>query len=81
MLREDAVLARKIIDFYSGRGVECAVVDEHSSLLVMLYSETGTHEFRCGRRVLAGGRWGRVCRDLEREFGVLRERWRAGGGA
>lgn len=74
MLREGTVFARKIIDFYSGKGIECSVVDEHSSLLVMLCSEEDTHEFRYGSRAFAGGgSWRKIYRELEREFCVLRD--------
>lgn len=74
MLREGTVFARKIIDFYAGKGIECSVVDEHSSLLVMLCSEGDTHEFRYGSRAFGGGGcWRKVYRELEREFSVLRD--------
>ncbi|MDA8132479.1 MAG: hypothetical protein M0011_13330 [Elusimicrobia bacterium] len=73
MLREGTEVARKIIDFYSCRGIECSVVDEHSSLLVMLCSDGRTHEFRCGRRIFSGGgSWRRVWRELERETLALK---------
>ena len=72
MMREGTEVARTIIDFYSGRGIECSVVDEHSSLLVMLYSDGRTHEFRCGRRIFAGGGRRKVWRELERESLALR---------
>lgn len=73
MLREGTVYARKIIDFYSGKGIECSVVDEHSSLLVTLCADGEMHEFRCGSRAFASGNnWRRIYRDLEREFFVLR---------
>jgi len=54
MLRENTVFAQKIIDFYTEKGVECSVVDEHLSLLVTLSEEGKSHEFRYGNRAFAG---------------------------
>lgn len=53
MLRENTVFAQKIIDFYTEKGVECSVVDEHLSLLVTLSADGRTHEFRYGNRAFA----------------------------
>lgn len=69
MLRENTAFAHKIINFYTHKGVECSVVDEHSSLLIMLYSEGRTHEFRYGKRAFAGLNHSRqFYRTLEREL-------------
>lgn len=54
MLRENTVFAQKIIDFYTEKGVDCSVVDEHLSLLVTLSADGRTHEFRYGNRAFAG---------------------------
>lgn len=81
MLREGTVFANRIIEFYTGKGVECSVVDEHSSLLVMLCSEGVTREFRCGRRVFSGEHnWQKIYRELEREFSILRKGKEGRGG-
>lgn len=73
MLRENTVFAQKIIDYYSERGVDCTVVDEHLSLLVTLCAEGENHEFRCGRRAFAGCHPGRkFYRMLESELSALR---------
>ena len=50
MLRENTVFAQKIIDFYTDKGVECSVVDEHLSLMVALSNDGKSHEFRYGNR-------------------------------
>jgi len=69
MLRQEAAYAREIIDYYNGNGVECWVVDEHSSLLVSLSSGASTHEFRLPERELVrhGGKKG-FYRTLEKEL-------------
>ncbi len=54
MLRENTLFAQKIIDFYTEKGVECSVVDEHLSLLVTLALDGSTHEFRYGNRAFGG---------------------------
>jgi hypothetical protein len=54
MLRENTVFAQKIIDFYTEKGVECSVVDEHLSLLITLSADGGSHEFRYGNRAFGG---------------------------
>jgi len=73
MLRENTVFAQKIIDFYTDKGVECSVVDEHLSLLVTLSADGKTHEFRYGSRAFAGSHH---CRKfylvLEREWSNLK---------
>lgn len=56
MLRENTVFAQKIIDFYTEKGVDCSVVDEHLSLLVTLAADGRTHEFRYGNRAFGGSR-------------------------
>lgn len=80
MLREGAVFAREIIEFFSDRGVECSVVDEHSSLLVLLYGEGGTHEFRCGGRMFGRGGGKRFYQGMQRELSLLKEAGRRGAG-
>ncbi|MFA6433923.1 MAG: hypothetical protein WCW52_04445 [Elusimicrobiales bacterium] len=73
MLREKTVFARKIIDYYAEKGVECSVVDEHLSLLVTLSSGDRTHEFRYGNRAFAGfHHCKKFYAALEREFSKLR---------
>lgn len=73
MLREKTMFARKIIDFYADRGIECSVVDEHLSLLVTLSAAGELHEFRYGNRAFAGGNnWKRFYQTLERELSSLR---------
>jgi hypothetical protein len=73
MLRENTVFARKIIDFYGDKGVECTVVDEHLSLLVTLSADGRTHEFRYGGRAFGGAlHCKKFYMALEREFSALR---------
>ena len=73
MLLEGTVFARKIINFYADRGVECSVVDEHLSLLVTLSAAGETHEFRYGNRAFAGtNNWKRFYQVLERELSSLK---------
>ena len=73
MLRENTAFARRIIDFYADRGVECSVVDEHLSLLVTLSASGGTHEFRYGNRAFAGAvNWKKFYHVLERELSGLK---------
>ena len=72
MLRENTVFAQKVIDFYTDKGVECSVVDEHLSLLVTLSADGGTHEFRYGNRAFAGSRHSKkFYMVLEREWSNL----------
>lgn len=73
MLREGTVFARKIIDFYADRGIECTVVDEHLSLLVTLSAAGETHEFTYGNRAFAGAtNWKKFYQVLERELSNLK---------
>jgi len=73
MLREGTVFARKIIEFYADRDIECSVVDEHLSLLVTLSDAGKTHEFRYGNRAFAGAtNWRRFYQVLERELSNLK---------
>lgn len=73
MLREGTAFARKIIDFYADRGIECSVVDEHLSLLITLCAAGETHEFRYGNRAFAGAtNWKKFYQTLERELSSLR---------
>ena len=73
MLRENTVFAHKIIDFYTDKGIECSVVDEHSTLLVTLTAEDKTHEFRYGSRAFAGIHYfKKFCAVLEKEWGKLK---------
>lgn len=73
MLREGTVFARKIIDFYADRGIECSVVDEHLSLLVTLSAGGETHEFSYGNRAFAGAtNWKKFYQVLERELSNLK---------
>jgi len=73
MLRENTAFARRIIDFYADRGIECTVVDEHLSLLVTLSASGGTHEFRYGNRAFAGAvNWKKFYHVLERELSGLK---------
>ncbi len=73
MLRENTVFAQKIIDFYTEKGVDCSVVDEHLSLLVTLSADGRTHEFRYGSRAFAGNPHSRKFRlVLERELAELK---------
>lgn len=73
MLREGTAFARKIIDFYTDRGIECSVVDEHLSLLITLSAAGETHEFRYGNRAFAGAtNWKRFYQVLERELSNLK---------
>ena len=70
---ENTVFARKIIEFYSDRDIECSVVDEHLSLLVTLSDAGETHEFRYGNRAFAGAtNWRRFYQVLERELSNLK---------
>lgn len=69
MLRENTVFAQKIIDFYTEKGVDCSVVDEHLSLLVTLSAEGRTHEFRYGNRAFAGNR------HVKKFYLVLEREW------
>ncbi len=55
MLHERNVLGRMILDYYSDKGIECSVVDEHSSLLIRLSADGSDREFRCGRRPFGKG--------------------------
>ncbi|MBU2574166.1 MAG: hypothetical protein KKH28_08840 [Elusimicrobia bacterium] len=74
MPRENAVFARKIIDFYTDRGVECSVVDEQSTLLVTLSADGNAHEFRYGKRAFAGiYHWKKFYLVLEGEWSKLKE--------
>jgi len=73
MLREGTAFAQKIIDFYTDKGIDCSVVDEHLSLLVTLSANGRTHEFRYGRRAFAGAHsWKKFYRTLDREFSNLK---------
>lgn len=73
MLREGTAFAHKIIDFYTDRGIECSVVDEHLSLLVTLSASGETHEFRFGNRAFAGRtNRKRFYQVLERELSNLK---------
>ncbi len=69
MLRENTVFAQKIIDFYTEKGVECSVVDEHLSLLVTLSADGRDHEFRYGNRAFGGMHH---CRKF---YMVLEQEW------
>ncbi|MBI4350593.1 MAG: hypothetical protein HY550_04075 [Elusimicrobia bacterium] len=69
MPREKTAFARKIIDFYAEKGVECSVVDEHLSLLVTLSAEGGTHEFRYGGRAFGADR------HTKKFYQVLDKEW------
>ena len=74
MLRENTVFAQKIIEFYTDKGVDCSVVDEHSTLLVTLSADGGVHEFRYGNKAFAGGHnWKKFYQVLEREWLKLKE--------
>lgn len=73
MLRENTIFAQKVIDYYTDKGVECSVVDEHLSLLVTLSAEGKTHEFRYGSRAFAGRRHTKkFYLVLEREWSNLK---------
>lgn len=73
MLRENTVFAQKILDYYADKGVDCSIVDEHLSLLVMLSAEGRTHEFRYGNRAFAGiHHYRKFCAALERELTKLK---------
>ena len=73
MLRENTVFAQKIIDFYTDKGIECSVVDEHLSLLVTLFADGRGHEFRYGNRAFAGiHHFKKFYLVLEREFSKLK---------
>lgn len=73
MLRENTVFARKIIDFYTEKGVDCSVVDEHLSLLVTLSSDGREHEFRYGSRAFGGHHnHKKFCLVLDRELARLK---------
>ena len=73
MLRENTVFARKIIDFYTEKGVDCSVVDEHLSLLVTLSSDGREHEFRYGGRAFGGHHnQKKFCMVLDRELAKLK---------
>jgi len=73
MLRENTAFAQKIIDFYTDKGVECSVVDEHLSLLVTLSLDGTSHEFRYGGRAFAENHHSKKFRlVLERELAKLR---------
>ena len=74
MLREHTVFAQKIIDFYTDKGVECSVVDEHLSLMVTLNADGRTHEFRYGNRAFGGTRhFKKFYQVLEAEWAKLKE--------
>lgn len=72
MLREGTAFARRIIDFYADRGIDCSVVDEHLSLLITLSAAGETHEFRHGNRSFAGATSWKKFYQLEREPSSLR---------
>jgi len=60
------------MSFYGGKGVDCAVVEEQSCLVVTLCSDCKTHEFRYGRKAFAGAhKAGIFQRVLEREYAEL----------
>ena len=71
MLRDIAAFARKIIEFYNTRGVECLVVNEHSNLLVVLCLDDKTHEFRYNLNALAGAHIKPSYRTLASEYDEL----------
>lgn len=74
MLHEGTVLGRMILDFYSDKGIECSVVDEHSSLLVKLSADGSDREFRCGRHAFTrGARLRNFYLMLEHEYAQLSE--------
>lgn len=73
MLKDRTAFARRIIEFYAEKGLDCSVVDEHRTLLVTLCSGAGTHEFRCARHdFAAAAQPGRLAPLLERELGRLK---------
>ncbi len=73
MLRENTVFARKIIDFYTEKDVDCSVVDEHLSLLVTLSLDGKEHEFRYGSRAFGGHHnHKKFCLVLDRELEKLK---------
>lgn len=72
MLREETEFARKIIDFYADKGLDCTVVDERSSLLVTLTGQDRTHAFRCGGRAFTGRiSWKKFYAGLEGEYSKM----------
>lgn len=79
MLHEGTDFAHMILDFYSDKGIECSVVDEHTSLLVTLSADGSNREFRCVRRALSSGANLRnFYIMLEREYGQLEKESRSG---
>lgn len=73
MLRENTIFAQKILDYYTEKGVDCSIVDEHATLLVTLSAEGRTHEFRYGSRAFAGIHHHRkFCAALEKELSRLK---------
>lgn len=82
MLREHTVFAQKIIDFYTDKGVECSVVDEHLSLMVTISADGRTHEFRYGNRAFGGTRHGKkFYLVLEKEWARMKAETEAAGPA
>ena len=79
MLHDGTSLGHMILDFYSDKGIDCSVVDEHSSLLVRLSADGGRREFRCGRHAFTrGARLRNFYLMLEREYSQLEKESRSG---
>ncbi len=69
-----------ILDYYSDKGIDCSVVDEHSSLLVRLSADGSGREFRCGRHAFTrGAKLRSFYVMLEREYNQLEKESRSRG--
>lgn len=80
MLHDATVLGRMILDYYSDKGIDCSVVDEHSSLLVRLSADGSDREFRCGRHPFTrGAKLRNFYVMLEREYTQLEKESRSRG--
>lgn len=78
MLHDGTVLGRMILDYYSDKGIECSVVDEHSSLLVRLSADGSDREFRCGTHAFTrGAKLRNFYLMLEREYAQLEKESRS----
>ena len=51
MISKENELAQKIIEFYADKNLDCSVVSEKSSFLVILRSWDRKHEFKCKNKL------------------------------
>lgn len=68
-MSKENILARKIIEFYADKNVDCSVVSEKNKFLIILRSWDRSHEFRCKSRLPARKPgWTALDKMLDLEF-------------